>query len=435
MSKKKQKTNRRPRSAEPAAAPAAVSSAGRLHASRETLESIVIAFVLAFLFRTFEAEAFVIPTGSMSPALQGQHKDVCCTECGYRFSTTASSEGDERAKLIARRDDPALADIVAGTCPMCRQTMAFRKDLPPAAPPHIDLDQIEVASTYPGDRILVNKYIYASQDPDRWDVVVFKFPGNGEMNYIKRLVGLPNETLQIYQGDIFTRPAQGTADFHIERKPPDKVPVMLQPVHDTDYDASRLYRAGWPLRWEPDDTQGWCVEAEAGDQNVRQRYLFQPVDEEKEAAVSWLRYRHWVPSENDWFVAREFTKTGAYPGTTKEQWLRKSRPALIRDFNPYNARYKRGEIVDRDNVRRYGWSMLPHRLGKHWVSDLAVDCDVHVERAAGELVLDLVEGGKHFTCTIDLETGHAAVSGRRRGSDSVARSDYGERSGHLPIAI
>ena len=38
---------------------------------RETIESIVIAFVLAFLVRTFEAEAFVIPTGSMAPDADG----------------------------------------------------------------------------------------------------------------------------------------------------------------------------------------------------------------------------------------------------------------------------------------------------------------------------------------------------------------------------
>src|SRR5687768_5328923 len=68
---------------------------------RETVESIVVAFVLAFLFRTFEAEAFVIPTGSMSPSLQGQHKDVACTECGYSFRVTASSEGEARDKAIA----------------------------------------------------------------------------------------------------------------------------------------------------------------------------------------------------------------------------------------------------------------------------------------------------------------------------------------------
>ena len=55
-------------------------------AIRETIESVVIAFVLAFLFRTFEAEAFVIPTGSMAPTLMGRHKDYDCPKCGYRVS-------------------------------------------------------------------------------------------------------------------------------------------------------------------------------------------------------------------------------------------------------------------------------------------------------------------------------------------------------------
>ena len=41
------------------------------HGGRETVESIVIAVILAFLFRTFVAEAFVIPTGSMAPHNQG----------------------------------------------------------------------------------------------------------------------------------------------------------------------------------------------------------------------------------------------------------------------------------------------------------------------------------------------------------------------------
>ena len=50
-------------------------------AMREIVESVVIAFVLAFLFRTFEAEAFVIPTGSMAPTLMGRHKDLICEEC------------------------------------------------------------------------------------------------------------------------------------------------------------------------------------------------------------------------------------------------------------------------------------------------------------------------------------------------------------------
>ena len=54
-------------------------------AMREIVESVVVAFVLAFLFRTFEAEAFVIPTGSMAPTLMGRHKDVTCSKCGYPY--------------------------------------------------------------------------------------------------------------------------------------------------------------------------------------------------------------------------------------------------------------------------------------------------------------------------------------------------------------
>src|SRR5690606_31230061 len=109
---------------------------------RETIESIVVAFVLAFLFRTFEAEAFVIPTGSMSPSLLGQHKDVECPECGFRYRTTASSEGEDRDRLRAmlaqapsfrteslRRQIESL-EVVGGMCPMCRNLTPMRPDLP-----------------------------------------------------------------------------------------------------------------------------------------------------------------------------------------------------------------------------------------------------------------------------------------------------------------
>ena len=52
---------------------------------RETIESIAIAFMLAFLFRTFEAEAFVIPTGSMAPTLMGKHLDITCPNVQIKF--------------------------------------------------------------------------------------------------------------------------------------------------------------------------------------------------------------------------------------------------------------------------------------------------------------------------------------------------------------
>jgi len=71
--------------------------AGKDHsgrATRETIESIAVAVILAFLFRAFVAEAFVIPTGSMAPTLQGRHMDVTCSKCGCPYRTGASVEND-----------------------------------------------------------------------------------------------------------------------------------------------------------------------------------------------------------------------------------------------------------------------------------------------------------------------------------------------------
>ena len=143
------------------------------HAVRETVESIVIAFVLAFLFRTFEAEAFVIPTGSMAPTLMGRHKDVDCPKCGYRYQVSASEEEQRqpahRSVRLHRRHVPDVPLRVADACPNCRPMC-----------PRADGRNIPKQRSYNGDRILVNKYIYTFSDPQRWDVVVFKFPGKAK---------------------------------------------------------------------------------------------------------------------------------------------------------------------------------------------------------------------------------------------------------------
>src|SRR6185436_6281157 len=116
------------------------------HAVRETVESIVIAFVLAFLFRTFEAEAFVIPTGSMAPTLMGAHKDLNCPECGYHYTAGASSESDDVAQQRGSRI--AGREIVAVTCPLCRRVANVDPQTPSGAE----------HPTYGGDRILVSKF-------------------------------------------------------------------------------------------------------------------------------------------------------------------------------------------------------------------------------------------------------------------------------------
>lgn len=54
-----------------------------------------------------------------------------------------------------------------------------------------------------GDRILVNKFIYKFKKPERGDVMVFKSPEDKKKDFIKRLIGLPGEEVQISNGTVF----------------------------------------------------------------------------------------------------------------------------------------------------------------------------------------------------------------------------------------
>lgn len=104
---------------------------------RDWVESIIVAFVLAMIIRTFVVQAFKIPTGSMRPTL------------------------------------------------------------------------IE------GDIILVNKFIYGAKipftglqlpnltQPKRGDVIVFIYPEDPKKDFIKRLVGLPGEAVEIKDGTVY----------------------------------------------------------------------------------------------------------------------------------------------------------------------------------------------------------------------------------------
>jgi hypothetical protein len=142
---------------------------------RELFESLAVALILAFLFRAFIAEAFVIPTGSMAPTLMGAHKDLTSKDSGARYQTSASSEFNSS---LGSRTDIA---VVGTTDPVTRLEQP------------VDLAGDANQSTFPGDRILVSKFSYLFRDPKRWEVFVFKCPDPGKeyLNYIKRCVGLP----------------------------------------------------------------------------------------------------------------------------------------------------------------------------------------------------------------------------------------------------
>ena len=61
---------------------------------REVIETIVFVVVLVLMLKTFLAEAFVIPTGSMADTLLGYHHKIVCPQCGYTNLVNASSEAD-----------------------------------------------------------------------------------------------------------------------------------------------------------------------------------------------------------------------------------------------------------------------------------------------------------------------------------------------------
>ena len=207
----------------------------------ETLESIVIAFVLAFIFRAFVVEAFVIPTGSMAPTLYGEHAEFRCSDCGYPFAVGVEASGISGEPL----------------CPNCFKGQHLSDRVP----------------KYSGDRILVLKYLYDFAEPRRWDVIVFHNPNDPSVNYIKRAVGLPGETIELVDGNV-------TINGRIVQKTEEAQIALWMLVHDTRYKATRQ-------EWEP----RWVIDPPWQGQDTG-FVLDKPLGKDR---TSWLAYRHRGP--------------------------------------------------------------------------------------------------------------------------------------------
>src|SRR5579883_1692745 len=146
---------------------------------RQTVELLVSLVLCVIVVRTFSAEAYVVPTGSMAPTLLGWHRELVCPNCRYPFDVGIDEEGRSGREV----------------CPNCGEA---------------DLDHVP-ALVCGGDRVLVQKFLYEFRPPKRWEVAVFHYPGDPSQAYVKRIVGLPGESIQIKDGDVY-------ADDRIVRK-------------------------------------------------------------------------------------------------------------------------------------------------------------------------------------------------------------------------
>ena len=54
-----------------------------------------------------------------------------------------------------------------------------------------------------GQRVVVNKVVYYFHEPQRGDVIVFWPPFDSEEPYIKRIIGLPGESIEIKEGKVY----------------------------------------------------------------------------------------------------------------------------------------------------------------------------------------------------------------------------------------
>jgi len=186
---------------------------------KENVEAIIVAFIMALVIRCFCIEVFKIPSSSMEPTLLG---DVSQSH---------------------RRENCPFRDY------------------------HVPLNSDSAS----GDRIMVTKYYYAVSPVERFDVVVFKFPLNQAKNFIKRVVGLPDEDLRIYHGNLYVR-HKGEQKFKIARRSlRTQDSIWIDPAKETNgylnkfEDFRRFWDAG-PVAGESKHAESLVTEGELSTQ-------------------------------------------------------------------------------------------------------------------------------------------------------------------------
>jgi len=109
------------------------------------------------------------------------------------------------------------------------------------------------------DRVLVDKLSYHYREPKRFEVVVFKYPLDRSMNYIKRIAGVGPEWLRIQNGDLWrserpkSDPPQYETDWTIIRRPENVQADHWKPLDVGATGRHQWRRLGERSVWEIDE--------------------------------------------------------------------------------------------------------------------------------------------------------------------------------------
>jgi signal peptidase I len=150
--------------------------------------------------RVWAVEPVQVPSGSMAPSLYGTHRETTCPCCG--FPIVVGRHPRDRGDGHHRWHQDA-------TCPNCGAGDLHLDDFPER----------------PGDRLLVNKTTFVWRRPRRWETVLLTL--FGEL-FIKRLIGLPGERVEIRDGDVYI-------DDRLARKTLAQCRALRIPVFDANY--------------------------------------------------------------------------------------------------------------------------------------------------------------------------------------------------------
>lgn len=155
---------------------------------REWLDAIVIAYLLAMFIRTFDAELFRIPTGSMSPTLIGDQAALYDYD-GDGDDDLVLLKGFNRIHVFYKEGDHYVRDEVINAPPLDKMYYLAHKF-------HKRHDMIAVC-----------KFAYWFSPPKIGDIVVFKVPeviwDPARPIYIKRAVGRPGDHIAINNGFLY----------------------------------------------------------------------------------------------------------------------------------------------------------------------------------------------------------------------------------------